>query len=336
MRATRILETVIYARDIAAARDFYEKVIGLTFYSEAEGRFVFFRCGDQMLLIFNPDITSRQSTGSGPPPHGTAGAGHVCFRSTASQLVEWRQHLEAHALAIETVIDWPRGGRSIYCRDPAGNSVEFAEGAIWGFAEMRTLAGGRIVIATHNKGKLAEFTELLKPHGVTAVSAGELGLAEPEETGTTFAANARIKAMAAMQASGLIALADDSGLCVEALNGEPGVYTAGWAGPNRDWNRAMRLVEEKLQAQGAATPGRRHAAFVCTLCVLWPDGEERIFEGRVHGHLTWPPRGNLGHGYDPMFVPEGQTRTFAELDPTEKNKISHRARALEKLVHALL
>ena len=191
------------------------------------------------------------------------------------------------------------------------------------------MAGGRIVIATHNKGKLAEFAELLKPHGVTAVSAGELGLAEPEETGTTFAANARIKAMAAMQASGLIALADDSGLCVEALNGDPGVYTAGWAGPNRDWNRAMRLVEEKLQAKGAATPDRRRGEFVCTLCVLWPGGEERIFEGRAHGHLTWPPRGTLGHGYDPMFVAVGETRTFAELDPAEKNKISHRARALE-------
>ena len=137
---------------------------------------------------------------------------------------------------------------------------------------MRKLSGERIVIATHNKGKLAEFADLLKPYGVTAVSAGELGLAEPAETGTTFAQNARIKAMAAMQATGMIAVSDDSGLCVAALDGAPGVYTADWAGPDRDWSRAMRLVEEKLQASGAATPEQRRAEFVCTLCVIWPDG----------------------------------------------------------------
>lgn len=201
---------------------------------------------------------------------------------------------------------------------------------------MRKLNGQKIVVATHNKGKLEEFAQLLKPYGVTAVSAGELGLAEPAETENTFAGNARIKALAAMQATGLIALSDDSGLCVTALNGEPGVYTADWAGPDRDWNRAMRLVEEKLHAAGATTPEQRRAEFVCTLCVLWPDGEEHIFEGKAHGHLTWPPRGNLGHGYDPMFVPLGETRTFAELDPAEKNKISHRAAALESLVRELI
>jgi XTP/dITP diphosphohydrolase len=199
----------------------------------------------------------------------------------------------------------------------------------------RKLTGGRIVVATHNRGKLAEFAELLKPYGVTAVSAGELGLPEPDETGTTFVENARIKAEAAMKASGLIAMSDDSGLCVDALEGAPGVYTADWAGPDRDWNRAMRLVEERLQAKGAATPEQRGASFVCTLCVMWPDGEERIFEGRAHGHLAWPPRGALGHGYDPMFVPDGGARTFAELDPAEKNRISHRAKALEKLVRDL-
>jgi XTP/dITP diphosphohydrolase len=200
---------------------------------------------------------------------------------------------------------------------------------------IRKLTGERIVVATHNKGKLEEFAALLKPHGVTAVSAGELGLPEPAETEDTFAGNARLKAVSAMQASGLIALADDSGLCVEVLNGEPGVYTADWAGPDRDWTRAMRLVEEKLEAHHATTPDQRRAEFVCTLCVLWPDGEERFFEGRAHGHLTWPPRGNLGHGYDPMFVPLGEMRTFAEIDPVEKNKISHRAAALEKLVRDL-
>ena len=199
----------------------------------------------------------------------------------------------------------------------------------------RKLTGQRIVVATHNKGKLAEFAELLKPYGVTAVSAGELGLAEPEETESSFAGNARIKALAAMKASGLIAMSDDSGLCVDALEGAPGVYTADWAGPARDWTAAMGLVQAKLAAIGAVTPDQRRASFVCTLCVIWPDGEEHLYEGRAPGHLVWPPRGPLGHGYDPMFVPEGESRTFAEIDPAQKNRISHRARALEKLVRDL-
>ena len=198
-----------------------------------------------------------------------------------------------------------------------------------------TLAGARIVVATHNRGKLEEFAALLKPFGVTAVSAGELGLPEPEETESTFAGNARLKAVHACKASGLIALSDDSGLCVDALNGEPGVYTADWAGPSRDWAQAMRLVEEKLQAAGAMTPAQRRAAFVCTLCVVWPDGEERLYEGRCPGHLVWPPRGEQGHGYDPVFAADGESQTFAELDPARKNRISHRARALEKLVRDL-
>ena len=200
---------------------------------------------------------------------------------------------------------------------------------------MKSLRDAKIVIATHNKGKLEEFAALLKPYGVTAVSAGELGLPEPAETETTFAGNARIKAEAAMKASGLIAVSDDSGLCVEALGGEPGVYTADWAGPDRDWTRAMRLVEEKLSAKGAITPDQRRAYFACTLCVVWPDGGERIYEGRAQGTLAWPPRGQLGHGYDPMFVPDGESRTFAELAPEEKNRISHRAKALEMLVRDL-
>jgi len=335
MRATRLLETVLYARDIAAAKRFYETVLGLEVHAEVEGRFVFFRMSGQMLLIFNPELTAGQSAADGPPPHAAEGAGHICFRSPAADLPRWRAHLDVQGIGIEKVIDWPKGGRSLYFRDPAGNSVEIADGALWGLPEMRTLANSKIVIATHNKGKLEEFAALLAPYGVEAVSAGQLGLAEPAETGTTFLGNASLKARAAMQASGLIALADDSGLCVEALNGEPGVYTADWAGPERDWNRAMRLVEEKLQAHHATTPDHRRAEFVCTLCVMWPDGGERIFEGRAHGHLTWPPRGQLGHGYDPMFVPLGEKRTFAELDPAEKNRISHRAMALEKLVREL-
>jgi XTP/dITP diphosphohydrolase len=199
----------------------------------------------------------------------------------------------------------------------------------------RKLTGEKILIATHNAGKLEEFREILAPHGVNAVSAGELGLAEPDETESTFEGNARIKARAAMTASGLIAIADDSGLCVDALNGDPGVYTANWAGPNRDWMMAMRTVEEKLQAAGATTEKQRAAQFMATLCVSWPDGEERFFVGRVPGHLAWPPRGKLGHGYDPVFVPEGESVTFAEMSHEKKNTLSHRARAVEKLLKAL-
>jgi XTP/dITP diphosphohydrolase len=204
-----------------------------------------------------------------------------------------------------------------------------------GIAAVTSLRGQKIVIATHNKGKLEEFAALFAPYGVTTVSAGELGLPEPQETETTFKGNARIKAHAAMKASGLIAISDDSGLCVDALDGAPGVYTADWAGPKRDWTMAMRLVEEKLQALKATTPETRACAFHCTLCVMWPSGEEKFYEGIAKGHLTWPPRGALGHGYDPMFVPEGGTKTFAELDPAEKNKISHRARALDLLTRDL-
>ena len=196
----------------------------------------------------------------------------------------------------------------------------------------RSLKNQNIVIATHNKGKLEEFAQLLAPYGVKTKSVGELGLAEPAETESTFRGNALIKAEAACKASGLITIADDSGLCVDALDGAPGVYTADWAGPSRDWMQAMRLVEEKLQAAGATTPAERKAQFMCTLCVLWPDGEVRYYEGVAPGHLTWPPRGSLGHGYDPAFVPDGQDVTFAEMSPDAKNKISHRARALEKLL----
>lgn len=335
MRATRVLETVIYGSDLDAMRSFYEGVIGLEVHSELPAKFVFFRMADQMLLVFNPELSATQKIEDGPPPHGSKGQGHICFRSAEGDLERWQAHLEKHGVAIEKLMDWPAGGRSIYFRDPAGNSVEFTDGTLWGLKPMRSLANQKIVIATHNKGKLEEFAALLKPYGVEAVSAGALGLPEPVETENTFAGNARIKALSAMKASGLIAVSDDSGLCVEALGGEPGVYTADWAGPDRDWNRAMRLVEEKLEAKGATTPEKRRAYFACTLCVVWPDGEERIYEGRAEGTLAWPPRGALGHGYDPMFVPDGGTSTFAELAPEEKNRISHRARALEKLVRDL-
>jgi XTP/dITP diphosphohydrolase len=197
---------------------------------------------------------------------------------------------------------------------------------------------GRVVIATHNPGKLRELRELLAPHGVEAVSAGELGLAEPEETGKTFADNAHIKAAAAASTTGLPAFADDSGLAVEALGGEPGIHSARWAGPDKDFARAMRVIEEKLALAGATSPARRRAAFVSALSLVWPDGHEEQFEGRVEGTLVWPPRGTAGFGYDPMFQPDGHARTFGEMSAEEKHGLpprgtglSHRARAFMAL-----
>jgi XTP/dITP diphosphohydrolase len=198
-----------------------------------------------------------------------------------------------------------------------------------------SLRGKKILIATHNTGKLEEFREILGPLGVEVTSAGECALAEPVETENTFVGNARIKAMTAMNATGMITLADDSGLCVDALNGDPGVYTADWAGPSRDWMMAMRTVEEKLQAAGAVTPAQRSASFNCTLLVLWPDGTERVYVGTAPGHLTWPPVGAFGHGYDPVFVPQGQTVSFAQMSHQEKNQISHRAKALDLMLKDL-
>ncbi len=204
----------------------------------------------------------------------------------------------------------------------------------------RKLLPGRLVIASHNQGKVREIRDLLAPFGIEPVSAGELGLPEPKETGTTFAENALIKAQASAEASGLPALSDDSGLEVLALGGRPGVYPAAWAErhwfegePGRDWYMAMGKVEGLLAEQGPDVD--RSAAFVCTLALAWPDGHSEIFEGRVSGSLTWPPRGTLGFGYDPVFVPTNGTQTFAEIDPAEKHAISHRADAFQKLVAAL-
>jgi XTP/dITP diphosphohydrolase len=205
---------------------------------------------------------------------------------------------------------------------------------------MRKLGPGKLVIASHNEGKVREITALLGPYGVAPVSAGSLGLPEPEETGTSFAENARIKALAAAAASGLPALADDSGLEVAALGGRPGVYTADWAErqwfegePGRDWAMAMGKVEGLLAAQGPQVD--RSAAFVCTLCLAWPDGATSLFEGRAQGCLVWPPRGTLGFGYDPVFLPAGGALTFAQMAPEAKHAISHRADAFRKLVAAL-
>lgn len=202
---------------------------------------------------------------------------------------------------------------------------------------------GRLVIATHNKGKLAEMRELLAFHGVEAVSADALNLPEPEETGTTFAANALIKAEAATKASGLPAFADDSGLVVDALDGAPGIYSARWAGPDKDFRHAMEKVEAGLRERDAFTPEQRKAHFISVLCVAWPDGHVEEFEGKVDGALVWPPRGEKGFGYDPMFLPDGHAQTFGEMTseqkhglPPEGQGLSHRARAFLKLAEACL
>lgn len=201
---------------------------------------------------------------------------------------------------------------------------------------IRKLAPGKLVIATHNAGKVREIADLLSRYGIETVSAAELDLPEPEETGTTFVANAELKALAAADLSGMPALADDSGLCVEALGGDPGVYTANWAETadgTRDWMLAMTKVEEKLAALGPDVS--RSAHFVSTLALAWPDGHVEWFEGRIEGKMVWPPRGELGFGYDPAFVPEGETRTFAEMSFAEKQANNHRSRAFAKLVTAV-
>ncbi len=202
---------------------------------------------------------------------------------------------------------------------------------------------GKVVIATHNSGKLREMRELLAPYGIEAVSAGELHLAEPDETGLTFIANAYIKAKAACDASGLPAFSDDSGLCVEALNGDPGIYSARWAGPEKDFSAAMAKIEAELAKKEAKEPSQRRAHFISALSIVWPDGEQIEVEGRVDGTLVWPPRGDAGFGYDPMFLPDGHTRTFGEMTSIEKHGLpplglglSHRARAFTMLAKLCL
>jgi XTP/dITP diphosphohydrolase len=201
---------------------------------------------------------------------------------------------------------------------------------------------GKVVLATHNAGKVKEMAELLAPYGVELVAAGALGLPEPVEDGTMFAENAAIKARAACAATGLPALADDSGLSVDLLDGAPGLFTADWAGTPRSWDRAMTRLHDELARRGHPTPGAA-ARFVSALVVAWPDGHEELFEGRCPGVLAWPPRGAAGFGYDPMFVPKGHSRTFAELTSAEKHGVppmgtglSHRARAFMALAAACL
>jgi len=212
---------------------------------------------------------------------------------------------------------------------------------------MRPLEGRKIVVASHNAGKLKEFADLMGPFGLEAKSAGEFGLPEPDETGTTFEENAYIKAHAAAKATGLPALSDDSGLVIDALGGAPGVYTANWAETpdgTRDFGIAMQRAEVAMQEVGAVEPEQRKGRFVAVICLAWPDGEAEYFRGEAEGTLVWPPRGERGFGYDPVFLPDGQTRTFGEMTAEEKHgwkpgqadALSHRARAFQKFARAKL
>ncbi|NJC32991.1 XTP/dITP diphosphohydrolase [Sphingomonas jejuensis] len=202
------------------------------------------------------------------------------------------------------------------------------------YQDARRLGPGRLVVASHNPGKVREITALLGPFGIEPVSAASLDLPEPEETGTTFIANAELKARLAADLSGLPAIADDSGLCVEALNGDPGIFSARWAGEAKDFGFAMQLVHDRMEATGP--DHGRDAHFVCALAVAWPDGHLESFEGRVDGILVWPPRGDRGFGYDAMFQMDGHAETFGEMDPAEKHRVSHRADAFAKLVAKLI
>lgn len=199
----------------------------------------------------------------------------------------------------------------------------------------KLIAGTRLVVASHNPGKIREIDDLLRPYDVRAVSAGTLGVSEPEETETTFAGNARLKALHSARTTGLPSLSDDSGLEVAALDGDPGVYSARWAGPSKDFAFAMQRVHDALSAKGAWDSPPR-ANFTAALCVAWPDGETQVFEGKVFGTLVWPPRGSKGFGYDPMFLPDDASLTFGEMQPDAKHAISHRARAFAQFVAACL
>lgn len=202
---------------------------------------------------------------------------------------------------------------------------------------MRRLThGSKLVVASHNPGKVWEINQLLAPYGLNAISAGDLNLSEPEETETTFAGNARLKALAAAEGSGLPALADDSGLEVDCLDGAPGIYSARWAGPGKDFGIAMKKVADEISARNGWGQPHPKANFISVLCLAWPDGETQIFEGKVFGHLVWPARGGNGFGYDPMFVADGERTTFGEMEPAEKYAISHRTRAFAVFQAAML
>jgi XTP/dITP diphosphohydrolase len=349
MKPARILESALYVDDLDRSEAFYRDVLGLSVLTKVEGRHVFFRCGDGVLLLFDPSKTVQAPAPDARlpvPPHGAGGDGHLCFGATEREIEQWKKRLAAAGVAIEADFEWPQGGRSIYFRDPAGNSIEFANPRIWGIPGRR-IEGDEIVVASHNKGKLAEIADLIGPFGLTARSAAEHGLPEPEETGTTFEENAYIKAFAAAEATGLPALSDDSGLCVDALDGAPGVYTADWATQadgSRDFGHAMRTTQDRLVAAGALSDEQRQGRFVSVICLAWPDGHAEYFRGEVAGTLVWPPRGDRGFGYDPMFRPEGFDVTFGEMSAAEKHgwkpgggePLSHRARAFAKFASVML
>jgi XTP/dITP diphosphohydrolase len=200
----------------------------------------------------------------------------------------------------------------------------------------RLQRGDRLVVASHNPGKVWEINQLLAPYGLEAVSAADVGLTEPEETEPTFAGNAKAKALVAAEGAKLPALADDSGLEVHALDGAPGIYSARWAGPDRDFRIAMQRVHDDLHERGAWNGEAPRANFISVLCLAWPDGQTELFEGKVYGHLVWPPRGTNGFGYDPIFVADGQAMTFGEMEPADKYAISHRTRAFDVFKRACL
>jgi XTP/dITP diphosphohydrolase len=198
----------------------------------------------------------------------------------------------------------------------------------------RKFTGTKLVVASHNSGKVREIRALLEEFGVTPVSAGDMGLPEPIEDGESFIANAEIKALAAARATNIISLSDDSGFAVDILDGAPGIYSARWAGPEKDFSLAMQTVEDKLAEKKATEPAKRSASFICALTIAWPDGHTESFEGRIDGTAVWPPRGSNGFGYDPVFVPAGFDQTFGEMDPSAKHAMSHRANAFRQLIDA--
>ncbi len=336
MQPAGILETILYARDLDAIETFYADVLEMTPFSKMAGRQLFYRCGGQVLLIFNPDATVKPpaATALPVPPHGAVGPGHICFAANAREINAWRERLEfegcrdrsrLHLAGLRRTLDLlPRPGRQL----PRIRRTQDL-----GTALMPKLQRGtRLVVASHNPGKIREINDLIRPFGLTAVSAGELGVSEPEETEATFAGNARLKAVHSANATGLPALSDDSGLEVDALGGAPGIYSARWAGSSKDFDVAMKLVADKLTACGAWAGQGPRANFTAALCLACPTGETQVFEGRVFGQLVWPPRGSRGFGYDPMFIADGQTLTFGEMEPDKKHAISHRARAFTLFV----
>ena len=319
-----ILETVLYARDLGAIEDFYRRALGLEPFAKAEGRHVFYRLGEQVLLIFNPDATKPPADDAEAP--GAAArrrrrGPRVLPRHAPTRSPPGARTSRSKASPSRPTSNGPRAAaRSISATPPAiaWSSPSRASGVSREAMTRRLQRGDRLVVATHNPGKVWEINKLIEPYGLAAVSAGELGLTEPEETETTFEGNAKLKALFAAKGSGLPALADDSGIEIDALGGAPGVYTADWAGPQRDFSIAMQRVHDELSSGRPGRASRYAPTSSRVLCLAWPDGETQLFEGKVYGHVVWPPRGGNGFGYDPIFVADGQEQTFGEMEPASK------------------